>query len=122
VSLAFYFDDDSANSALLKALESSGIDAVSSDAMGMRGRSDEAHLAFATEIGRVLCTSNMGDFLRLHRQFIESGRAHSGIVLIPQQRYSVGELLRRFRRLDRELKSSLMQSHVEFLGRWAPEE
>jgi hypothetical protein len=52
-------------------------------------------LAFATERGCVLDTFNVSDFYRLHAQWMTCGRGHGGMVLVPQQRFSVGEQLRR---------------------------
>ncbi|MBI2766924.1 MAG: DUF5615 family PIN-like protein [Chloroflexi bacterium] len=118
MALRFYFDDDSAQTALLRALSAAGLDAIGPQSVEMRGRPDDEHLAFATGEGRVLCSSNMGDFLRLHRDLVSARREHGGIVLIAQQRYSVGDLLRRLRRLDADLTPELMRSHVEFLSRW----
>ena len=51
-------------------------------------RQDERHLEYATTQGRVLYSFNVRDFYRLHTAFLAQGKAHAGIILAPQQRYS----------------------------------
>ncbi|HJS06874.1 MAG TPA: hypothetical protein VJ809_04415, partial [Pirellulales bacterium] len=58
---------------------------------------------------------NVGDFCRLHTEFLARGRDHSGIVIIPRQRYSVGEKVRRLRELIDSTSSEEMRNRLEFL-------
>jgi len=44
-------------------------------------------------------SSNAGDFGSLHGQWLAQERLHSGILIIPQQRYSTGEIVRRMLRV-----------------------
>ena len=53
----------------------------------------------ATEQGRILVSANARDFAYLHRKWLEQGRSHCGVLIIPQQRYSTGEVVRRVLRL-----------------------
>ena len=85
---------------------------------GLISKTDEEQLAFAAERGCVLYTFNVSDYYRLHTEWATAGREHSGIVLATQQRYSVGEQLRRVLRLRATLSAEEMRSHVEFLGNW----
>ena len=48
---------------------------------GMRGQRDEAHLAYAAESGRVLCSFNRSDFYRIHTEYLTEGRSHAGLIL-----------------------------------------
>ena len=73
----------------------------------------------ATAEGRVLFTHNVGDFLALHAQFRQEGRPHGGLILAVQQRYSVGEQMRRILRINRERSSGDMRNRIEFLGSWS---
>jgi len=50
---------------------------------GRLGRDDSAQLAHATEQRRVLYTFNVGDFHRLHHDFLARGRGHAGLILVP---------------------------------------
>lgn len=72
---------------------------ISSIDAGMNERSDESQLVFATALGRVLISANARDFAAMHRTWLESGRSHFGILIIPQQRYSTGETVRRLLRV-----------------------
>jgi hypothetical protein len=46
-------------------------------------------------------------------------RAHAGIIVAPQQQYSVGEELRRIMRLISRCTAEHMQNRLEFLSSWA---
>jgi hypothetical protein len=54
----------------------------------------------------------------LHKEFLFSGRQHMGIVVIEQQRLSVGERMRRLLRLSAALASPAMRDRLEFLSQW----
>ena len=97
--MKFYFDEDSAKHLLVSALRTHAIDVVTSLETGMNARDDEAQLTMAASQDRVLVSANVCDFAALHREWLEQGQSHSGILIIPQQRYSTGEIVRRFVRL-----------------------
>src|SRR5262249_38988845 len=90
-----YMDEDSMEDALVRALRVRGLDVLTAHEAGMIEQSDADHLAFSTAEGRVLCTHNVGDFWTLHSEVLAQGQHHAGIILVPQQRYGIGELLRR---------------------------
>ena len=97
--MKLYFDEDSAKHQLIGALRSHAIDAISSLDAGMNGRDDEAQLTAAAAQRRVMISANTRDFAFLHQEWLEQGRVHSGILIIPQQRYTTGEILRRILRV-----------------------
>ena len=97
--MKFYFDEDSAQHRLIEALRSHVIDVATSLDSGMNARDDESQLALAVAQGRVLVSANARDFASLHRAWLGQGRSHFGILVIPQQRYSTGEIVRRVLRL-----------------------
>ena len=82
---------------------------------GMIEREDAEHLDYATEQGRILCSFNVGDFCRLHSEYLAQGKRHAGIILVRQQYYSVGEQMRRILRLVASRSADEMQNWVEFL-------
>ena len=84
----------------------------------MVGRSDEEHLRHASIDGRVLYSFNIRDYSLLHEQWIASGREHSGIILASQQRYSIGEQLRRLLHLLNRKPAAEMLSRLEYLSTW----
>jgi hypothetical protein len=85
---------------------------------GLVGKSDDEHLVFATCHGFVLYTFNVSDFYQLHTEYLVAGREHAGMILSPQQRFSVGEQLRRILRLRAVTTIGDMRNQVEFLGNW----
>ncbi|MBW3541675.1 MAG: hypothetical protein KY476_15510 [Planctomycetes bacterium] len=56
--------------------------------------------------------------LYLHTDWLNSGRSHAGIVLAPQQTYSIGEHVRRLLRLRAGRTTDEMRDRVEFLSAW----
>jgi hypothetical protein len=118
VRISLYLDEDSQRLALIHALQARGVDVVGAWSVGMRQRSDEEHLLLATAQGRTLYGFNVGDFYRLHTEFLAQGRSHAGIVLAKQQHYSVGEQMRRLLKLTASRSAEEMKDRVEFLSAW----
>ncbi|MGH7843546.1 MAG: DUF5615 family PIN-like protein [Candidatus Binatia bacterium] len=81
-------------------------------------RGDEEHLEFAAKTGRVLYSFNVADFYYLHSRYLFEGKEHSGLILTRQQRFTVGEQLRRLLRLIAKVPAEEMKNRVEFLGTW----
>ena len=77
---------------------------------GHLGRADEPRLRVAADADRILLTHNRADFERLHRQWIESGRRHAGII-IARRRVS-GELTVRLGRLLGRLTADEVTSQL----------
>lgn len=82
----------------------------------MMAQTDEEHLAYVAASGRVLHTFNVADFYELHGQFMEAGQGHAGLVLGTQQRYAVGERMRKLLRIRAEWTAEDMQNRVLFLS------
>jgi hypothetical protein len=118
--LRLYLDEDSMDQALVGALRARGVDVVTAQEAGMNERSDADHLAFAAGQGRVLCTFNIGDFYELHSAYLARDAPHAGIILVPQQRYGIGEQTRRLLRLIATVPADAMKNRVEFLSAWEP--
>ncbi|MEX0783417.1 MAG: DUF5615 family PIN-like protein [Dehalococcoidia bacterium] len=121
MSFPIYLDDDSGDLAIAENLLRAGEDIIRSTDVGMRGRDDHEHLEFATLRG-VLITANRSHYWQLHSDWLRSGRSHAGIIIIHQGRYSVGERLRRLRRLLRERTAEEMVERVEWLRDWGEPE
>lgn len=116
MQIRLYLDEDAMDSDLVRALRLRGMDVVTALDLGLANSSDEAHLQAAADAGRVLYSFNVGDFMALHKEFMAAGKEHGGIVLGQQQRYSVGEQLRRLIRLTQMHSSESMRNQVQFLG------
>lgn len=95
--------------AVVKGLRERGVDVVTVMEAGRLGASDEEHLAFARQEGRVLFTQGK-DFLRL----LAAGAGHAGIVYVRQQT-AVGEMIRGLMLVFEVLEPSEMEGHLEFL-------
>jgi hypothetical protein len=116
--IRLYVDEDIMEKALVLALRLRDVDVITVGEVGKEGESDEEQLIWASEQGRVLYSSNIGDFYGLHTDFLTQGRTHSGILLVPQQRYSVGEKLRGIMSLIATKSAESMVNNLEFLSRY----
>jgi hypothetical protein len=56
--------------------------------------------------------------MHLHGEYVSAGRAHAGIIFGDQQRFSVGEQMRRLLRILALRSSEEMQNGYEFLSTW----
>jgi hypothetical protein len=94
------------------------VDLVTAADAEMINRDDQDHLVTATASGRVLYTFNTADYCVLHQGWMTQGRSHAGIIVAPQQRYAVGEELRRLMRLMSSVTAEDMRGRLEFLSSW----
>lgn len=118
MEIKFYFDEDSLDLELVEASRLRGLNILTASEAENRGKSDEEQLEFAASIGRVIYTCNIGDFARLHTEFIIEGKDHSGILLAKQRGFSVGEQVRRMIALKLRKTAEEMQNQIEFLSSW----
>jgi hypothetical protein len=118
MTIRLYFDEDTMRHSLVRALRSRGIDVITALDASMIERPDADHLAYASSQSRVLCSSNSGDFYRLHTELLAIGKSHAGIILIAQQRYTVGDQMRRILKLIAVRSAADMRDCVEFLSAW----
>jgi hypothetical protein len=82
----------------------------------MNGSSDSEQLAFACRQGWMLYTSNARDFNVLHREYMESGRTRTWIIIRYERQFSIGEQARRIERIWRALSAQDISSRVESLS------
>ena len=113
-----YADEDSLDENFLSALRRIGVDVRTAAEEHMRRSSDAEQIEHAKSMGRVVYTSNVGDFCRLHREYAASARSHSGILIIRQNVYGVGELVRRVLNLQAARTSGDMVGQLEYLSNW----
>ncbi len=118
MTIRLYFDEDSSDTDLLKALRLRGIDVLGAPECGMLAASDAEQIRWATGHQRVLVSSNRSDFYRIHSDLMRTGHTHSGIILGVQQRYSLGDQMRRLLRLVAAKSAEDMRNHIEFLSAW----
>ena len=118
MTIRLYIDEDAIDQALVQALRARNVAVITALDADMIEREDAEHLNYATEQGRVLCTFNVGDFYRLHSEYVAQGKPHAGIILMRQQYYSVGEQMRRILKLVASKSADEMKNWVEFLSAW----
>ncbi|MCU0545844.1 MAG: DUF5615 family PIN-like protein [Oscillatoriaceae cyanobacterium Prado104] len=114
--IRLYIDEDSGNLSLVQALRNSAVEVMTTSEANKLSYSDEEQLIWATEQRRVIYTSNMGDFCRLHGIFLEQKRTHAGIIVVPRQSYSIGTQWRGVLNLIAAKSAEEMINQLEYLG------
>jgi hypothetical protein len=117
MAFAMYLDEDSQNHGFLAALRRMGIDATSAVEAGRTGLPDPEQLAIARTEGRVLYSANRAHFARLHREIVEGGGSHAGVILLTDQRIGMGDQLRGIAVLQRRFSQSDFRDWLEWIGR-----
>lgn len=92
MSIKLYLDED-VDPLLAQVLRDRGVDCLSTQEADRLGLSDADQLAFAINEGRAILTFNVKDFVRLAREYHDSGRHHQGIIV--SNHLVFRELLRR---------------------------
>jgi hypothetical protein len=116
-SFKIYFDKDAMDTDLVAALRSRGIEILTVLELGLAMWGGRPRLRGASR-PRCLHAHLQRFFYRLHTKWIGSGQEHAGMILVPQQRFSVGEQLRRLLRLRSGTATAGMRNRVEFLSNW----
>ena len=93
--------DEMMDPAVAAGLRARGHDVIAVSAVrALRGLSDRAILAAARDDDRVVVTEDRGDYRRLARAEVRSGRSHPGLILTSNRRWprsrprTVGRLVR----------------------------
>jgi hypothetical protein len=114
-----YLDEDVMRRSLVFGLRARNVDVLTATEAGMLNRGDPDQLNVASASRRVLYSYNVDDYCILHQKWLSEGRSHAGIVVAQQQRYSVGEELRRLMRLMGSVTAEEMRDRLEFLSGWS---
>lgn len=83
MALKFYFDTHIAKAAATQ-LRKKGVDVVRCEEVGLAQASDEEHLQYAADNGRVMVSQDE-DFLALDAQWQQADRSHAGIMKVSRQ-------------------------------------
>jgi predicted nuclease of predicted toxin-antitoxin system len=116
--ILLYIDEDSMDEDFVQALKSRNVDVLTVADIGMLHKSDEEQLDWASANGRIIFSFNARDFYRLHTLRLEKNLPHGGIILAPQQRYGIGDLMRGVLQLINSMSAEEMKGQVEFLSNW----
>jgi hypothetical protein len=114
--LLLYMDEDIMEDALVRGLRARGLDLLLVSEAGRQNCSDEDQLVYATITGRVLGSYNVHDYARLHVEWIASGQSHCGLILMEQQRYSLGEEIRMLVRFANFTEMAAMRNRIVYLN------
>ncbi|MEH2173073.1 DUF5615 family PIN-like protein [Nostoc sp.] len=114
--IRLYLDEDSVEKSLIKAFCNANLDVVTVADVSRQSYSDDEQLIWATEQGRVIYSYNRRDFCCLHNEFLATGRNHAGIILLQQQRYSVGQQLQGLLKLVATRSAEEMVNQLVFLS------
>jgi Domain of unknown function (DUF5615) len=115
--LRLYLDEDIQSGALIAALRSRGINVLTTSEANMAKSTDDEQLRFAAAAPRVMVTSNIAHFARLHEEWLTAGLVHGGIILVHQQKWGPGELARRIIRVLADPPGKDMHNRLEFVSK-----
>jgi hypothetical protein len=104
---------------LAEALRNSGFDVLTAHEAGNRARPDSFQLDYASRLGRAIYTQNIRDYAALHEQHMRAGRSHAGVILLSNQRLSIGEQVRALQRLDRSVGLEVLKDRAWYLLNFA---
>ena len=76
--------DECVNADVVDPVRNRGISITTASEQRTLGFDDESQLLFAARRDLILVTHNQRHFQRLHAEFLNRGRSHSGIILISQ--------------------------------------
>ncbi len=110
-----YVDEDAEQTVVIAGLVRAGFDTVTTSQAGRLGTSDEQQLSFSTAQGRVFYSLNARDIVRIHGEWLAAGTNHAGIIVIPYQRHSAREKLRRLSSLITTISAEDFVNRIEFL-------
>jgi hypothetical protein len=110
-----YVDEDAGEHAVVQGFRARGVDVLTTIEAGRLSTTDAEQLAFATQQGRTVYTFNVAHFARLHRDYLTQGIDHAGIIVIPDQRYSIGEKVRRLASFISGVTAEEMINRMEYL-------
>ena len=113
--LRLYVDEDAGETAVVQGLRARRVDLLTTIEARQCGATDPEQLAFAVRQGRAVYTFNVGDFARLHQQYLAQGTEHFGIIVVPDQRCSVGEKIRRLAGFIHRVTAEEMVNRMEYL-------
>ncbi|MBI5039436.1 MAG: DUF5615 family PIN-like protein [Nitrospirae bacterium] len=104
-----FYTNESVSVAVSEGLQRRGVKAVSARDAGNLGLSDEEQLVYASKNNLVIVTHD-DDFLSMAMEI-----EHNGIAYVHQEKYNVGDLIRRLKLLWETTQAENMINHVEFL-------
>jgi len=115
-----FSDEDCLDRSLIAGARQLGFDCLSVATEGRWGLPDELQLEFAAAGGRAIFTSNVGDFVRLHYEWLTVARSHAGIIVLTEQTMPVGAQLRALAALAETFTKEEMCDRLVLLANLRP--
>jgi predicted nuclease of predicted toxin-antitoxin system len=110
------YTDEHVSPLIAQTLRRRGFVAQSAIEIGMIGRSDEEHLAYAADHAMAILTFDQVDFVQLAQQWAAAQREHAGIIISPQLgSRQMSQLLQSLSRLLDTLTADELHNQVVFL-------
>lgn len=113
MSLTVY-TNESVPVAVVAGLQRRGVMAISARDSGNLGLDDESQLFFAAENKMVIFTHD-DDFLKIAMRWLNASRTHYGVIYVHQDKFGIGEHIRRLKELALLFDPDDFRNHVEFL-------
>jgi hypothetical protein len=80
-----YFDDD-VSAGIVDNLRTRGFDVLSSRDADTLGKSDNEQMLYAVSLRRAIVIHNRADFETQHREFLENGLKHFGVIIAKRRK------------------------------------
>lgn len=85
MTIAALYTDEDMSALVATLLRARGLDITTVPEQATLGKTDREQLEFAASTRRCILTHNRVDFERLHLQYMEEDKQHSGIIVVPQK-------------------------------------
>jgi alpha-amylase/alpha-mannosidase (GH57 family) len=95
-------------------LRKHGFDVTSSQEAKLLSEPDEVQLAYAASQQRAILTFNIGDFARLHDNYLAEGKEHWGVIFSTEE--PIGVLFRRLLRLLSSVSADELKNQTRWLN------
>jgi predicted nuclease of predicted toxin-antitoxin system len=105
------YADENIESSVIEGLRRRKLQVFSAVELGYRGKSDELHLAKASELEAVILTHDV-DFLMMVGT---AGTKHRGIIFSHSKNVPIGDCIRGVELIAGFLNEQDMKNHIEFL-------
>ncbi len=105
------YADENVETSVIEGLRRRKVTVLSAVELGYSGKSDEFHLAHASDLQAVILTHDI-DFLMMASRH---GIKHRGIIFAHSKNVSIGDCIRGIELIASVLTDQDMRNHIEFL-------
>jgi predicted nuclease of predicted toxin-antitoxin system len=115
VEIAWLMDHDSLTGMVVEAMRFASLNTLLTSEAGLERTPDAEILAFAASEQRTIYTANVRDYARLHKEWMEAGRTHSGIVVRHYQQMPARLQLRAIHQIRQRFSAETMVNTLLYL-------